>query len=94
MENKDKSLFGLIHAGWRGMEKQLIYLSLGKMLEHFLSSLESLETFQIHCFCGPCAGAQRYIVGPELVPYFHPEALARRASQRKMERAYRLCFWI
>ena len=36
MESRHKSLFGLIHAGWRGLQQQIIYAALGQMLESFL----------------------------------------------------------
>ena len=94
MENRRGSLFGLIHAGWRGLKQQIVYTSLGQML-HFLTSevlehrsvsqfpREGLEGLQIHCFCGPCAGAERYIVGPEVAQFFNSKSL-RKSPQNTM----------
>ena len=86
MKNKEKKLFGLIHAGWRGLEKQIICISLYRMLKYFLASVEKLDSFQLHCFCGPCAGPQSYAIGPELAPLFSRDALLEKTSQKPLKK--------
>lgn len=90
MESRHKSLFGLIHAGWRGLKQKIVYASLGQMLERFLGSQkkndsEELGTLHIHCFCGPCAGASRYAVSLEVAQLFSYESLRKDYPQEMIE---------
>ena len=83
MENNKNKLVGLVHAGWRGFKKKIVYLALQKMLKQFISTtknkspgiIDDIASLKINFLCGPAASASAYIVGQDVAKYFSTAAL-------------------
>jgi len=82
VDKKDLGV-GLIHAGWRGLEKQVISKTIKKMIEEFSVKPEYLEVK-----IGPHICKSHYEVGAEVSDKFNSERfldLAEVAKQQLVE---------
>lgn len=71
-------IFGIAHAGWRGAAAEIVP-SLWKELVRGGADGES-----IHGWIGPCAGSDRYEIGPEVAERFvrYPGALRKHREEK------------
>jgi copper oxidase (laccase) domain-containing protein len=65
----------VVHAGWRGLAAGILERALIAM------GCASDNQGPIHVLVGPCAGADRYEVGPEVLQALGPSAVYRDASR-------------
>ncbi len=70
IETPNTQLVGLIHAGWRGLKKNIVSKSLFEMMEKLQLTSSMLPQLKINIWMGPCAGKTRYEVGKEFHQYF------------------------
>ena len=68
-ENK-KEVVGVVHAGWKGLKKEIISKTLDCMLESFQLTYQYLPSLEINILIGPNAGNTKYEVGTEFKNYF------------------------
>ncbi len=67
-----KKAIGLVHAGWKGTQRQITAKTLKTMHDKFGS-----QCYNLHIFLGPAIGACCYEVGPEFRAYFSEDVSER-----------------
>ncbi len=73
-KEKQQTWIALIHAGWRGLQKNIIYNCLMQMFTKCAIALSELSSLKLRCFSGPYAGRSRYEVGADVASIF-PDAI-------------------
>lgn len=75
IEDKVKKVIGVIHAGWKGTEKEIIKKAIKLMIKNFKSNPEDIEIF-----IGPAIDKDNYLVRKDVANGFldkFPECLER-----------------
>lgn len=69
---------GLVHAGWRGLEKEIIKMAIQKMKDKW-----KIEPEKLNVYIGPHICQKHYEVGPELIEKFKKYRSAIKKTKGK-----------
>ena len=70
-----RKIIGVIHAGWRGTEKQIAFQTIEKVKDHF-----QIDASEILAVIGPSISAAHYEVSEEVAEKFAPDFVFRNGN--------------
>jgi len=71
--NEGKKIFSLVHAGWRGTKKMILYKTIIHLIKIFKSDIKDLSIF-----IGPCIKQCCYEVGKDVSSHFNKKYLLKK----------------
>ncbi len=75
------AMIGLIHAGWQGLKKSIVFYSILEMLRALQNTHSDLSALKIHVLGGPYATPAVYEVGREFRNFFPSSVLYQKKGR-------------
>ncbi len=72
------SIIGVFHAGWRGLENEILKKGLTIMKEKLKELFPQQDDFNLEAYVGPMITSKNYEVGEEFYNYFNKKYLIKR----------------